>query len=392
MEISESMRTVTGSVQTSLPGVIFGSTLQRLAGCADRLTVVRSFQTNNAAHNIEPLVGPDSLQANIGCSFSSVAGTMRPVTGMPTNLVLFNNAVCDNVLPGRARGNISATGPFSPSCAPFIPGSGGQLQSDMQLNMPLASLEERQALLSEFDQLQEQFEAADLNQMSELQRQAFELLLSGAVAEALDLSREDPRVVDAYDTSRFVQPQGWTVRRSDQYTGHIRSLGRLLLLARRLCEAGAGFVTIHACYDGVWDMHADSNNLNMVDGMEAVGRCFDHAVAAFVEDLEARGLTDDILLVATGEMGRTPRINNNGGRDHWPRLAPLLLYGGGIRGGQVIGQSTHDGGEPATTNLTPRHLISTILRTVFHHGVLRVTPGIPQVIQLSENDPIPGLY
>jgi uncharacterized protein (DUF1501 family) len=258
--------------------------------------------------------------------------------------------------------------------------------------MSLASLEQRQALLNEFDQLQQQFEAADLNNMSELQRQAFELLLSGAVAEALDLSREDTRVVDAYDTSRFVQPQGWTVQRSAQYTGHIRSLGRLLLLARRLCEAGAGFVTIHACYDGVWDMHADSNNLDMIDGMEAVGRCFDHAVAAFVEDLEARGLTDDILLVATGEMGRTPRINNHGGRDHWPRLAPLLLYGGGIRGGQVIGQSTNDGGEPATTNLTPRHLISTILRTVFNHGVLRVTPGIPQVIQLGEHEPIPGLY
>ena len=89
-------------------------------------------------------------------------------------------------------------------------------------------------------------------------------------------------------------------------------------------------MTIHAGYDGVWDMHADTNNLNMIDGMEAVGRPFDHAVAAFIDDVEARGLQDKILLICCGEMGRTPRLNKNGGRDHWGKLSPLLLYGGGI--------------------------------------------------------------
>ena len=130
----------------------------------------------------------------------------------------------------------------------------------------------------------------------------------------------------------------------------------------------------------------------MLDGMEAVGRSFDHAVAAFVEDLEARGLQDKIMLVATGEMGRTPRINKNGGRDHWARLAPLLLHGGGLGGGQVIGQSTRDGGEPATDSLTPKHLVSTILRTVFDVGQLRLVPGVPSEInRLLSADPIPGL-
>jgi uncharacterized protein (DUF1501 family) len=161
-------------------------------------------------------------------------------------------------------------------------------------------------------------------------------------------------------------------------------------LARRLCEAGCGFVTIHASYAGVWDFHADRNNLNVLDGMQAIGRSFDHAVAAFVEDLEARGLSDKILLVATGEMGRTPKINTRGGRDHWSRLAPLLLYGGGLSGGQVIGQSTRDGGEPVSDNLTPKHLIATILQTVFDVGVLRVTRGVPNpVLQLAQADSIP---
>ncbi len=163
-------------------------------------------------------------------------------------------------------------------------------------------------------------------------------------------------------------------------------------MARRLCEAGCGFVTLHASYDGVWDMHADANNLNMVDGMEAVGTTFDHAVAAFIEDIEARGLQDDILLICSGEMGRTPRINKRGGRDHWGRLSPLLLYGGGIEGGRVIGQSTRDGGQPTSDALGPRHLISSILHTVFDVAELRLVPSVPtQINRLTEHATIPGM-
>ena len=148
-------------------------------------------------------------------------------------------------------------------------------------------------------------------------------------------------------------------------------------------------MTIHADYEGVWDMHADGNNLNMIDGMEAVGKPFDHAVAAFIADVEARGLQDKILLVCCGEMGRTPRLNKNGGRDHWAKLAPLLFYGGGCQGGRVIGQSTRDGGEPATENYTPAHLISTILHTVFDVGQLRLMPRFAPIAKLAETSPIP---
>ena len=138
-------------------------------------------------------------------------------------------------------------------------------------------------------------------------------------------------------------------------------------------------------------MHADSNNLNMVDGMEAVGTTFDHAVAAFIEDIEARGLQDDILLICSGEMGRTPRINKRGGRDHWGRLSPLLLYGGGL-GGRVIGQSTRDGGQPTADALGPRHLISSILHTVFDVPELRLVPSVPpRINRLAEHATIPGV-
>jgi len=175
------------------------------------------------------------------------------------------------------------------------------------------------------------------------------------------------------------------------YTGHAKAIGHQLLLARRLCEAGCGFVTVHDGYDGVWDMHADGNNLNIKDGMEAVGPSFDHAVAAFIEDVEARGLSDKILLVCCGEMGRTPKLNKTGGRDHWPKLSPLMLYGGGLKMGQVIGRSNRDGGEPSADPLTPAHLISTILHTLFDVGKLRVTAGLNEVAKLAEHPTIPGV-
>jgi uncharacterized protein (DUF1501 family) len=135
-------------------------------------------------------------------------------------------------------------------------------------------------------------------------------------------------------------------------------------------------------------MHADGENLNMRDGMEAVGLAFDHAVAAYIADVTARGLDDRILLIATGEMGRTPRINRNGGRDHWARLAPLMLHGGGTTAGRVIGQSTRDGGEPAGETLTTANLISTVLHTAFDVGQLRLQPALSAIARLGEASPI----
>jgi hypothetical protein len=392
----EGIRTVTGTVRTSLPGVHFGDTMSRLAKVAHKLTVVRSFQTNNAGHNLQPVVSPDTLNANVGSLHSRVVGATRFENGMPTNAVVFPDAVCEDVVKGRARGDIAATGVLGAGHAPFIPGAGGQLQKNLRLTLPQERFAERRELLTELNRVSRSIDSAGNDgDLDHLQQQAYQVLLSGGVADALDVSKEDPKTVARYDTAGYVQPDGWNkVARGKAgfYTGHARALGKQLLLARRLCEAGCGFVTIHAGYDGVWDMHADANNLNMADGMEAVGTSFDHAVAAFVEDVEARGLADRILLVCCGEMGRSPRLNKGGGRDHWPRLAPLLLYGGGIKEGQVIGRSNRDGGEPATDNLTPKHLISTILHVLFDVGKLRVAPDLGAIARLAEHPLIPGLF
>ena len=391
------IRTVGEVIPTSIPGVHFGGAMSQLAKLAHKFNVVRSFATQNAGHNIQPIVSSFSKEAAISTHFARVAGATRADSGTPTTTVLFPASVSKNVPGPSARGNLSATGPYGAGFAPFIPGKGGKLQEDMKLNLPRERfLSDRRSLLKALDQLNRQTDVSgSINATDEIQQQAYEVLLGGGVSKALDLSQEDTRTLTMYDTSQYDGGTRWNkVKRGKAglYNAQANTIGKLLLQARRLCEAGCGYVTIHASYAGVWDMHADGNNLNMTDGMEAVGLSFDHAVAAFIRDCEARGLSDKILLVCCGEMGRTPKINKRGGRDHWARLAPLMLYGGGMGGGKVIGQSDKQGGEPNSTPYDPGHLISTILRTMIDPGQLRLIPGIPQgITQLLDHDPIDGL-
>jgi uncharacterized protein (DUF1501 family) len=126
--------------------------------------------------------------------------------------------------------------------------------------------------------------------------------------------------------------------------------------------------------------------------MRYMGSPLDHALAAFIEDVEARGLDQKILLVCCGEMGRTPRINKKGGRDHWGNLAPLLLTGGGLKMGQVLGASDRLGGEPVTQPMRNKHLIGTILNSLFDVGKLRITRGVPrEILTMAEYPTLEGL-
>jgi hypothetical protein len=391
------IRTVGDVISTSIPSVQFGGAMSQLAKLAHKFNVVRSYSTKNGGHNIQPIVSNYSKQAAISTHFAKIAGATRADSGTPTSAVLFPAAVSKDVPGPSARGNLSATGSYGMGFAPFIPGKGGQLQEDMKLSLPRDRfLNDRQSLLRELDRLNRKADAdGQIAAADDIQQQAYEVLLGGGVSKALDLSREDAKTLAMYDTTKYSGGTRWNkVKRgkAGMYNAQASTIGKLLLQARRLCEAGCGYVTIHASYAGVWDMHADGNNLNMIDGMQAVGRSFDHAVAAFIRDCEQRGLSDKILLVCCGEMGRTPRLNKRGGRDHWSRLAPLMLYGGGLGGGKVIGKSDKQGGEPNSTPHDPGHLISTILRTVIDPGQLRLLSGIPQEItQLLDHAPIEGL-
>jgi uncharacterized protein (DUF1501 family) len=125
-------------------------------------------------------------------------------------------------------------------------------------------------------------------------------------------------------------------------------------------------------------MHSNGNSPKGLHGMRWLGPQVDHAVAAFIQDCEARGLRDKVLLVVTGEMGRTPRINRDGGRDHYGELTPLLVYGGGLKMGQVIGQSDSSASKPATEPYNPKHLLSTVFHSLFDLGKLRLDPSLPR--------------
>jgi uncharacterized protein (DUF1501 family) len=393
MSAPAEVRSATGEVATRLPGVTFGGTFPKLARLADRLAVVRSFTTGDANHDIKPVVGRDTGGANLGSVYAYVAGMNHPVTGLPTNALLLPRAVDPTTQPGTtAFGKFDATGTLSAALAPFAPGGGGTLQQDMTLKLPLDRLEDRQRLLKSLDGASAAIDAAERDGIDGQRAKAIRIILGG-VAGAFDLSKETSKTVARYDTAPLVRPENidkkW--RNYNNYVDNAKSLGKLMLLARRLVERGCGFVTVTTNF--VWDMHADVNNAPVGEGMGYMGRPFDHAVSAFLEDLEARGLSDKVLLVCCGEMGRTPKLNKAGGRDHWGGLAPLLLAGGGLKMGQVIGQSDRLAAAPATVSVTNQHLIATILHTLFDVGQLRVLRGLPrELARMTEWDPIPGLH
>jgi uncharacterized protein (DUF1501 family) len=140
-------------------------------------------------------------------------------------------------------------------------------------------------------------------------------------------------------------------------------------------------------------MHANRNSPRFMAGIYPLGNQVDHAVATFIEDVRERGLSEKILLIVTGEMGRTPQLNKNGGRDHYAPLTSLLFAGGGLKMGQVIGQSDAHAAQPASTPYHPKHLLATIFHTLFDVGQLRLQTNVPrEIVRLAENsEPIDGL-
>lgn len=324
-------RSVTGEVQTNLAGVTLGGNFQRMAGVMDKMAVVRSFAHTNSGHSGGThyvMTGYDNRLADngaaagrpsVGSIVSRVRGTNHPLTGMPTFVRL---------------GGIYADGPafLGTAYGPFDP--AGEARRNMSLTVDELRLERRREMLAGIDNVRREVDRSGVMEgLDSFDQQAFNLILSSS-QKSFDLKYEDPRVVERYG----------------------KGLGEKMLQARRLCEAGCGFVTINF---GGWDMHG-----NIKDGMDRLGPQVDQAVAALVEDLDQRGLSDDVLLVVSGEFGRTPKINGGAGRDHWAPLSTLALAGGGLQMGQVVGESAEKVDVPKTTPITPQDLMATILHVM----------------------------
>ncbi len=386
------IRSMTGEIQTRLPGVLFGGSFPKLGAMADKLAIVRSFVHGNGNHDGgKKLFGVEQSTA-LSAIYSRMMGATDAGTGMVSTAFLSPKSVGFDNSGIRRQFNfyytgVSNTGSLGGLHAPFHPASQDArtanrdgLLSDMQLRTPLERLEDRRSLLQELSNLQRNVDQKTLSGVTELRTQAFDVLRQG-VSQAFDLSGEDPRLVARYDTSEFRTPTR-LIRgeRNGKMTAQSQSvLGKQMLLARRLCEAGCRFVTVGM---NDWDMHGNHNSYPIPEGMALMGGALDKAVSAFLTDIEERGLSDKILLVMTGEMGRTPRIvtertTQQPGRNHWARLGSLVLAGGGLRMGQVIGRSDRQAGTPATDPVRPQNLISTITHTLFDMGQVRVTRGLP---------------
>lgn len=388
-------KSVTGEVSTSLPGVCFGGTFGQMGQIAHKLAVVRSYGSGQADHTYGKVAsGGNALKAAMGSLYARVAGANHPTNGMPRNILVLPEAVSPGLKLGgnfetSALPTLTDPGVLGANLRAFNPSGGSELKDNLELRIPRQRLDDRRLLLEHLDGIRRQADSTGLFEATDkYTQQAFDVI-TGGVADAFDLSREDPRTLARYDTSHLFtneQSQAWfDMKRSTNL------LGKQMLLARRLCEAGCGFVTVSDCG---WDMHSNSNSPKNLGAMWWLGPQVDHAVAAFVQDLEERGLTDKILLVVTGEMGRTPRINKNGGRDHYGNLTPLCFAGGGLRMGQVIGQSDANATLPTTHPYGPQNLLATVMHTLFDVGQLRITRGVPgELIRAaSEEQPIVELF
>ncbi len=323
-------RSVTGSVPSVLPGVRLGGTFPKIAAIADRFAFVRSFAHTDSGHGGGThfvMTGHDHPDVDNG------AAPNRP--GLGAIVSRYRGATTPNGLPTYVRGReITADGPawLGRTFAPFD--VAGRARDNMALRGPSDELEDRKTLLHAFDKADRDIDQSGLMRgWDGFESQAFDLI-RGAARTAFDIGREEPRVRDRYGPG----------------------LGEKLLLARRLCEAGAGFVTVHS---GGWDMHG-----SIAKGMNQTAPAVDHAVRTFVDDLVERGLDRDILLVITGEFGRTPKLNTAAGRDHWAPLSTLALAGGGLKMGRVVGESTARAEAPKTRPITPQDLMATVFHTM----------------------------
>ncbi len=337
MNAPAEIRSCTGEVQTRLPGVTFGGTFPKLGQRADRIAVVRSFASGDGGHNQMPvLTGGSATEATMGAQFARLAGANHPITAMPTHTVVLPEQVQPDLKLGEPTGpfsynyiqrNYPAAGKLGRAFDGLLLDGGEGLTSNLTLNMPRERFDDRRALLSQVDTLRRRLDATGaLEGAAASEQQAVEVLLRG-IADAFDLSKESPETIARYDTGRLFRMEDW--HKGGKHYNGLRNqsrvtnlLGKQMLLARRLCEAGCGFVTV---VDGCWDFHGDGNNPPTPVGMPLLGPQVDHAVAAFLDDLESRGLSDKILLLITGEMGRSPnKGRRNGGTGHWARLTPLL--------------------------------------------------------------------
>jgi hypothetical protein len=346
-------RGVFGAIATSVPGIRVSELLPYSARIMHRLALVRSLSHDNANHvqaSLPAMTGhshPPGSEArgdfppdpNEFPSFGAVCSRLGRQTRVPPwvqigPLMRRNNGT---VLHGQSAG--------------FLGGRHGPLVLDQDLlasdlhspldpaaGVPAARWTGRRRLLVDLDAQRRRLDrAAEIQVFDAYQQRALNLLTSAATAHAFDLAAEPATIRQQYGRTAF---------------------GQRCLLARRLAEAGVPVINVHYCQTpvGSWDTH--SRHFSQMK--DSLCPTFDRAFATLVEDLQQRGLLGETLVLATAEFGRTPRINRDGGRDHWPWVYSVALAGGGVVGGTVVGASDRLAAHPASQPYRPADLAATV--------------------------------
>jgi hypothetical protein len=356
-------------IATKVTGLQVCELLPKVAGIADRFAFVRSLVGSAGAH--------DAFQ----CQSGFPASDLKSLGGRPTLgsvIAKLRGSTGDaappfvDLMQGRPLVRNSARPGFlGPSCNPFRPdlsrmfarelepgmkkelaarGANHTIQLTLVDGLTAERLHDRTALLAEFDRGRRELDASgSMEAMDRFTQQAASILTSGRFAAALDLEQESPQMLQ-----RYTPPVSNAGTRF--YTAEDGTAARKLLLARRLIEAGVRCVSVSF---SDFDTHSDN-----FGRMRQLLPIVDHALHALVTDLDERGMLADVVLVVWGEFGRTPRINKNAGRDHWPEASPALLAGGGLKVGQVIGATDRQGSRVVSRPVSFQDVFATLYRTL----------------------------
>jgi uncharacterized protein (DUF1501 family) len=382
-------------IRTKVPGFIVSELMPKVALLADRIAFVRSLVGSAGAH--------DAFQCQSGypaASLRSIGG--RPAVGCVVSKLLGSAADAAptfiDLMQGRPMVRDSARPGFlGPTYRPFRPDISKMFSRELEPGMKnelaargpaqamkltlsegvtVERLDDRMRLLASFDNFRRELDASgSMEAMDRFGQQAVQILTSGRLAAALDLDREPMSIRELYTPVATASGPRF-------YTSEDGNSAKKLLLARRLIEAGVRCVSVSF---SDFDTHS-KNFPRMRDLMPVV----DHALHALFTDLEQRGMLDSVTVLVWGEFGRTPRINQQGGRDHWPEVGPAMLFGGGVRGGGVIGKTDRLGGKVISRPVSYQEIFATIYNRLgidVANTVLTDPTGRPQFL-LDRAEPI----
>lgn len=333
-------------INTNVPGIQICELLPRLSQMADKYSIIRSIVGSEGRHaGFQCMTGqrstnqPQGGWPSLGSAISKLQGPTSPLMPPFVSLVppMLSKGWADPGQPGFLRIGHQA---FRPT---------GECLADMVLNgITPDRLTDRQGLLTTLDRFRREVDGSGaMSGLDRFNEQALGILTSSRLAEALDLSREPQAVRDRYGYGS-PEPAG--------YGDAGPLLNPYFLTARRLIEAGARVVTL--AY-GRWDWHGRPHGTTFENSRHHMPM-LDQAFSALLEDLHDRGLDQDTTVIVWGEFGRTPKINANGGRDHWPNVSCAMLAGGGLRTGQVIGSTDRLAGEAADRPVTFGEVFATL--------------------------------